>query len=191
MTLTPEQLAERVRLHGMWVRREPGGKRADLNCAVLGGAYLFSANLSGAVLDGAYMRGANLYHANLTSAGLTGANLSDANLRNADLSGADLRYAELTGADLKGARLAGCVGDGVYIRSAHLRPLAATWTADVLQIGSWQHPISAWWSFSDDEIAAMDEEALDFWRLWKEPLRAMIEAEPCKPTRTTDQEGDE
>ena len=69
---TPDELAEVLRLHKLWLEDDPAGKRADLRCA-----YLSRANL----------RDANLSRANLRDANLSGANLSGANLRGADLSG--------------------------------------------------------------------------------------------------------
>ena len=64
-----------IQLHEKWLRREPGGKKA---------------NLSGA---------------NLSSGDLRGADLSDADLSGADLSGADLSHADLRYADLRGANV--------------------------------------------------------------------------------------
>ena len=87
-TYTPEQLAEILRLHALWVKPE-GGERANLY-----GANLRSANLSGA----------NLRSANLRSANLSGANLSGANLRSANLRSANLRSANLRSADLSESR---------------------------------------------------------------------------------------
>jgi len=80
---TPEELAEVLRLHALWLADADGGIRANL-C---------DANLCGADLYGADLRYANL----------CGANLRYANLCGADLYGADLRYANLCGADLRGA----------------------------------------------------------------------------------------
>ena len=99
-TYTPEELKEIVRLHGMWLRNEAGGKKADLH-----DAYLCNANLHGADLTGANLTGANLIDANLIDANLSGANLIDANLCNANLIDANL-----TGADLYGANLTSCNG---------------------------------------------------------------------------------
>ena len=59
-----------IQLHEKWLRREPGGKKANLS----------SADLSGADLSDADLRYADL--------------------RGADLSGADLRYADLRGANV-------------------------------------------------------------------------------------------
>lgn len=72
-----------LRLHGMWIRDEPGGARADL-------------------------RGADLSGADLSGADLSGADLREASLSGADLSSADLRGADLRWADLGAGRVAAC-----------------------------------------------------------------------------------
>ena len=65
---SPEELAEVLRLHKLWLNDEDGGERANL-----GGAYLDGANLDGANLDGANLRGANLRGAYLDGAGTVAA----------------------------------------------------------------------------------------------------------------------
>jgi hypothetical protein len=122
MTPSPGDLAEILRIHGLWLASQPGGVRADLYGANLvgadlTGAVLVDANLVRAVLEGANLVGANLVRAdlygaslvdaNLTGAVLEGANLVCANLVRADLYGASLRDANLTGAVLEGADLYG------------------------------------------------------------------------------------
>ena len=69
-----------IQLHEKWLRREPGGKKANL-------------------------RGADLFDADLRDADLSDADLSDADLSGADLSGADLSHADLRYADLRGANV--------------------------------------------------------------------------------------
>lgn len=86
-------LPEILRLHGIWIRCEGGGVRADL---------------SRASLRGADLNGANLRWANLSETDLRGANLSNARLRGASLRGADLRRADMNGADLGAGRVAAC-----------------------------------------------------------------------------------
>ena len=122
---TPEELAEVIRLHGLWRRGEVGGVRAYLDGANLDGAYLDGANLDGANLDGANLAGANLDGANLVRANLDGANLVRANLAGANLAGANLAGAYLDGANLDGAyldgaNLAGAYLDGAYLDGANL-----------------------------------------------------------------------
>jgi uncharacterized protein YjbI with pentapeptide repeats len=53
--MTPVEIAEVLRLHGMWQRGEDGGSRA-----VLSGADLREADLSGADLRGAVLIEADL-----------------------------------------------------------------------------------------------------------------------------------
>ena len=63
---------------------------ANLQCADMSGANLWSADLRSADLRSANMSGANLWSADLRSADMRSANMSGANLRSADMSGADL-----------------------------------------------------------------------------------------------------
>jgi hypothetical protein len=103
--MNTEQLKETLRLHALWLKNEPEGKRADLSGADLRWADLSGANLSGAYLRWAYLSGANLSGADLRWADLSGANLSGADLSGANLSGANLSGAYLSGANLSGAYL--------------------------------------------------------------------------------------
>ena len=97
------EIAEVLRLHGMWLRCEDGGRRAYLIRADLSRADLSKANLSRADLSGANLSGANLSKAYLIRADLSRADLSGANLSGANLSGANLSGSDLSGADLSGA----------------------------------------------------------------------------------------
>ena len=130
-TYSELELKEIIRNHGMWLRGEDGGERANLS-----GANLSGANLREADLIGANLHGADLSRANLSGANLRRADLSGANLRGANLSGADLSWADLSGADLSGANLSGanlceanlCDADlrranlsGANLRGANLR----------------------------------------------------------------------
>jgi uncharacterized protein YjbI with pentapeptide repeats len=111
-----DELKEILRLHGMWLRGEQDGKRADLSGAVLSGA-----DLSGAVLSDADLSGAVLRRAVLSDADLSGAVLSGADLSGAVLSGADLRRAVLSDADLSGAVLSDADLSGAVLSGADLR----------------------------------------------------------------------
>ena len=155
-TLTPEALAEAIRLHCLWQQGKGGGLRANLRGANLSdanlrGADLRGANLRGANLGDANLRGANLRGADLSDADLRGANLSDANLsdanlgdanlRGADLRGADLRGADLSDADLRGADLRGAMQRIIVVRGSRHSIVAIN--ADV-RIGCERHPIAEW-----------------------------------------------
>ena len=102
---TPDELAEVLRLHKLWLDNEEGGQGADLQGADLQGADLQGADLQGADLRRADLQGADLQDANLQDAYLQGANLQDANLQDADLQYADLQGANLQGAYLQRADL--------------------------------------------------------------------------------------
>jgi len=133
--IAADALAAIIEKHGMWLRGEEGGARANLSGAYLSGADLSGADLrradlrradlSGADLSGADLSGADLSGAYLSGADLSGADLSGADLRRADLSGAylsgaDLRRAYLSGADLSGADLSGADLSGAYLSGAYL-----------------------------------------------------------------------
>lgn len=101
--------------------------------------------------------------ADLRDAYLRGANLRDAYLRDADLSGAGLSGADLRGADLRDAKY------GDYpITITPLQVIGLYWDVLILdtaiKIGRQMHSIDAWDTFADSEIAAMDGNALTFWR---------------------------
>ena len=127
--LTQEELNEIVRLHGMWLRYEEGGVRANLS-----GANLIDANLIDANLSGANLSGANLIDANLSGANLSGANLSGANLSCANLSGANLSGANLIDANLSDANLHGSIGNMCETRSMRFGTQSVTHARDTSQI---------------------------------------------------------
>ena len=58
--MSPADLADVLRLHGLWAGRKDGGKRVDLTGANLTGAYLEGADFTGADLRGADLRGATM-----------------------------------------------------------------------------------------------------------------------------------
>ena len=136
------------------------GKVKDLECANLADAYLSCANLADA-----YLSCADLADAYLSCADLSGANLSCA-----DLSGANLRGANLEGADLSGVDLWGVIGDGHVIKSIIGLLYDINYTKDVIQIGCENNTHLEWAEFSDEEIAAMDDGALEFWTANKEMI---------------------
>ena len=100
-----QEIAEIVRLHGLWLAGQEGGKRADLCGAILTGADLTEAILTRADLRGANLAGADLTEANLSGANLRWVNLYGANLIEANLYKANLTRANLTDANLRGANL--------------------------------------------------------------------------------------
>ncbi len=139
------------------------------------------ADLRGAYLRGAYLRGADLRGADLTGAYLRGADLRGADLRGAYLTGADLTGADLTGAYLRGADLTGAkVGSDKEVNFPpsliidQLIWLVCIWREDqIMRIGCEVHSVDEWASFDDEDISEMDDEALEFWREWKDSLLSL------------------
>lgn len=172
------KIEDTIRAHGLWTHDLPGGVRADLSHMNLQGfdlhcANLFRANLRGADFRGADLRGADLPWADFREADLRGAylhgagfimaNLRGADFRGADFSGADLRGADLRGADLRGANLHKV--DIVIIQTDS--PWHVMIDRKYIRIGCQLYEAEQWLSFTDDEIASMDNDALRWWRNWK------------------------
>ena len=99
-------------------------------------------------------------------------------------NGADLRRADLYGADLRGADLRGANIDGEIIQRPPISIANITYwcliTDDRMRLGCKLHTHNEWQNFNDGEISAMDDDALDFWKTWKEPLLAMCAAHRSK-----------
>jgi len=166
---TAEQLAEIIKKHGMWLRDEDGGERANLRYADLSSADLRSADL----------RSADLRYADLRSADLRSADLSYADLRSADLRSADLRSADLRSADLRYA-----AGNSEHIKSIFVSEVyPIVYTVDYLQIGCERHLISDWANFDDRRILKMDgKRALEFWKSFKDFIFMSIQIAPAAAT---------
>ena len=169
---------------------------ADLARAYLAGANLAGADLAGANLTRAYLAGANLTRANLADANLTradlaraylaGANLTRANLARANLADAYLARANLADACLADACLWGTSGNMVEVRSMQVDLWAVTWTTSfdgevIVQIGCQRHPLRLWEKSDPRWIAAMDGRATEWWAKWREPLLAIVKANPAVP----------
>jgi hypothetical protein len=177
-----EELKKVLRLHAMYLNDEEGGELANLRGANLNNAYLRDANLRGANLCDANLCGANLRGADLGDANLRGANLRDANLCGANLDGADLDGADLDGADLDGAKCHITLGKRP-LQISNLRYFVTMYKSEI-QIGCERHTFKDWQSFNDFEISETDEGALDWWRVWKEPLLAMMETHMAEEEAT-------
>lgn len=82
------KLNEMIRLHGLWLKGDRRGKRA---------------NLENADLSNLCLKDANLRSANLTSVFCYRTNFVDADLRGANLQGGEFNYCTFEGANLAGA----------------------------------------------------------------------------------------
>ena len=103
------------------------------------------------------------------------ADLCSANLRGADLRGADLFGANLFGANLRGADL-----DGEKITKTPLSVAGLRYWCLIsdgyMRLSCKRFTHAEWAEFSDEQIAEIDDGALEFWKQWKEPLIAMCRA---------------
>ena len=119
--------------------------------------------IEGASLQYADLQRADLQYADLQGANLRGANLKYANLQYANLQGANLQYADLQYANLQGANLQYADLPAEVIRIDGLR-WDVTISQDFITIGCQHHHIDDWEKFTDDEIAEMHDDALEFWK---------------------------
>ena len=147
-------------------RRFTGSVLKEVDASDLRGASLCAANLCGANLCGADLRAANLCGADLRGASLCGANLRGANLCGANLCGADLRDADLCGEKLKSIP--------VFIYGLKW---FVTVTNEFLTIGCQRHTHAEWAAFSDEQISAMSDGALNFWQMWKPSLLSVCDVQ--------------
>ena len=120
-----------------------------------------------------YLAYADLARANLAYADLAYANLACANLVGADLAGADLAYANLAGANLTGADWGEDKTIPIFLTNLKW-PLIIT--GQHIQIGCERYLITEWQSFTDERISQMHSNALELWRIWKEPILAIAKA---------------
>ena len=105
--------------------------------------------------------------------------LSGANLRGANLSDANLSDANLRGANLRGANLWSCIGNMRELKTISIEKWMVTYSATDLQIGCKKFPIEEWRRLSDQEINALDTDALEFWRKFKKLIFEVIELSPA------------
>jgi uncharacterized protein YjbI with pentapeptide repeats len=157
---------------------------ADLRSANLRGANLYGADLRSADLRSADLRSANLYGADLRGADLRSADLRSADLRSADLEGADLEGANLYGADLRSADLRSADLEGEILKQTPVTISNLRWwvliSDSYLRIGCQRHLTSEWRGFSDEKIASMDSDALEFWTKYKTAILALCDAHQSK-----------
>ena len=100
---------------------------------------------------------------------IVGDNLQGTNLQYANLRGTNLQYANLQGANLQGANLQYANLPAEVIRIDGMR-WDVTIFQDWITIGCQHHHIVDWDKFTDDEIAEMDDDAIEFWKENKQKL---------------------
>jgi hypothetical protein len=189
-------LSDALRAHRLWVFGYQSGERldwrgADLNKVWLDGASLVDASLEGACLNCASLNRVSLGGARMNRVSLIGALLDSASLDGASLVGASLNYASLDRASLDrasldGVSLIGATGNMREIKSAQFDTWPITWTTApdgvvTLQIGCQKHPLNLWIKSDPRWIAAMGDDATEWWTRYRDPVLALVQASPAKP----------
>ena len=168
--MNTEEINKIVEEHGKWLADNSNGAKANLSRADLSDADLRGADLKYANLNGANLRGANLSRADLSYTDLSWTNLSDA-----DLSHANLKYANLNPANLSDANLRFCTGNNREVRTIQTGKYIVVTHGAWLYIGCKKYLYTEWMEFTDDEIDAMDNGALEWWTVWKPILECINE----------------
>ena len=169
--LTQVELNEILRLHGLWLKNNKEGVRANLSNYNLRSVNLQSANLQGANLysanlQSADLQGADLQCACLQSAYLQGANLYSANLLSANLRGANLRDANLYLAIINNTKFEGTIyADKTLLTANFGKHTAFYFGNDLIQIGCEKHSIE-YWLTNYEEIGKKAEYTTDQIRLY-------------------------
>jgi len=116
-----------------------------------------------------YLKENNTIKDTIIEAIKSGAYLSGANLSGAYLSGANLSGADLSGAYLSGAYLKGAIGNNKEVKTLQLGKYITTILVGIkIHIGCKCHTVEDWEAFTDNEIAAMNTGALEWWNEWKD-----------------------
>lgn len=142
---TQEQVNKLVRLHGMFLRGEEGGKPADVEYG-----YFSGLDLSGVWLDGAILHGCTFVETNMDRAVLCGAELSDseffettmrgatavaANFCNCIMNDIDASNAVFRSANIVGSRLRDSMFEGSSFSNANMLGLCVVncnfWNANL------------------------------------------------------------
>jgi hypothetical protein len=134
---------------------------------------LIGANLSGYDLSRYDLSRADLYYAILRDANLSSVDLSYADLTSADLRDANLIGTYLRRADLSYADLWGCIGKNKEGVTFFTEFYTVNFTKDFLNIGCKTYSYEKWFGFTDDEIAEMAIDALEFWNKYKENIKEL------------------
>ena len=166
-TYTEEDIGEKIRLHGLWIKGVDGGAKADLSHAYLNWRDLHGRDLSGS----------SLCYSNLRCSNFSGCDFSGCDFSNSSLGHSNFGLSNLTGATLFGT-----IGNGREIKSMQLEGEPIAYTAEIIQIGCENHKIEEWWAFTDIEISSMWIGALEWWRKHKRVLQLAIEISPATPT---------
>ena len=105
---------------------------------------------------------------------IEGGSLQYADLQCTDLRWADLRWADLQGANLREANLQRASLQGANLTTDVIRIDGMRWDVTIFQdwmtISCQHHHVDDWDKFTDDEIAEMDDDALEFWQANKQKL---------------------
>lgn len=154
------------------------------------------ADLNGTSLRDADLSGIDLRNADLSDTDLRDVNFCGANLNDSDFRGTDLRRANFIGANLRGANFHGVKLHNINLCGAKLR--SAIWTNGAVirrkpiiidglryrviildahaQIGCQIKSLHEWEEVDEGNLSSIEDDAIDFWLVWRDVLLAMASA---------------
>lgn len=151
------------------------GRRVNFTNADLRQAYFYQANLSNcnftdSNLELTHLDGCNLDCSIFTNANTINTNFTNASLKQTDFTQCDIEQAIFRGANITFAKLPYpvlCLYDYQWFISL---------MNDKIRIGCKCHTIEEWENFSSSEIARMEFDALDFWKVYKEGILTLAKS---------------
>jgi len=156
ISITQAGVDNMIANHEKYAVNLAGGKRADFSGMNLRRMNFYGHNLNGAIFHAADCRGANFNNCNLFNANFTGARLERATFN--------------------GARIECAKGNGTEIISLTLGMWDVVFTKDVGFFGCKEWPMANFLNVTQEELAAMDQTAVAWYKQWHKQVQAIYEA---------------
>ena len=172
-TITKDEFSRAYELHQLWLEDSDKGEQLVFSdCFFDFIDFSEFKKLRMAIFARSNLQHVYLGYSDLTQANFTGSDLRMANMLGSDLLSCNFNDADLRGTDLRRTDIRRCsivdtVGNTSQIISTHIESWNISATRYALAVGCEQHEWKEWQSFTDEEINDMDNNALEFWKKWK------------------------
>lgn len=160
--------------------------RARFNSVVMNNCMFHSCDFIGTKLKHGYWEDCTVADTNLTQASFEYFNAAKCKFYNCNMHGVNSACSKWRGCQIskpRNIKTNSLLPDLIHGRiDTNQWPIS--FTDEYMQIGCQLHVAEAWFNFNDQEIAAMHKNALDWWRIWKPALQALVEAKLSKREKT-------
>lgn len=157
--MTNEDLAERVRLHALWFRNDPAGRRLELQGVRVSGAMLCNARITRARLIQVDLSGADFRGVWFTDSDLEDVSFQAATLEEAEFAECRIRRVNFNGVTMDGGSLAGGqVVDSSFLGASLRRTNVAKSTFERVNMAgaNLAHSHLVRWEVSDADLRRCD-----------------------------------